>query len=285
MVVVHDAARPLAGPELFPAVIAAVPRRRRRRGPGLPVTDTVKRVGGRTRWSETVPRDGLVAVQTPQAFGPTRSGPSTRPAATPPTTPRWWRPPGGGSCGARGARPTSRSPPGRHGGGGRPAGTGGRRGTENRVGLGFDVHPFGGDGPLVLAGVQVEGQGLSGHSDADVVAHAVADAILGAAGLPDLGTLFPASDDRYAGADSMSLLAEVVHHVQAEQWRVANVDVVIVAEAPHLAPHLPAMTENLFNVLGAPTNVKPKRAEGLGALGRVEGMAAMAVALLEHRPA
>jgi 2-C-methyl-D-erythritol 2,4-cyclodiphosphate synthase len=155
----------------------------------------------------------------------------------------------------------------------------------NRVGLGFDVHPFGGDGPLILAGVLVEGQGLSGHSDADVVAHAVADAVLGAAGLPDIGTLFPASDDRYAGADSMSLLAEAVHLVQAEQWRVVNVDVVIVAEAPHLAPHLTAMAENLFNVLGAPTNVKPKRAEGLGALGRVEGMAAMAVVLLEHRPA
>ena len=153
----------------------------------------------------------------------------------------------------------------------------------NRVGLGFDVHPFGGDRPLVLAGVLVEGQGLSGHSDADVVAHAVADALLGAAGLPDLGTLFPASDDRYADADSMTLLAEVVHRVQAEQWRAVNVDVVVVAEAPHLAPHLAAMAENLANVLGAPANVKPKRAEGLGALGRVEGMASMAVALLELR--
>ena len=155
----------------------------------------------------------------------------------------------------------------------------------SRVGLGFDVHPFGGEGPLVLAGVRVEGQGLSGYSDADVVAHAVADALLGAAGLPDIGTLFPASDDRYAGADSMALLAEVVARVQAEHWTVVNVDVVIVAEAPRLAPHLKAMAENLSNVLGAPANVKPKRAEGLGALGRVEGMAAMAVALLEHRPA
>ena len=153
----------------------------------------------------------------------------------------------------------------------------------NRIGLGFDVHPFGGDGPLVLAGVHVEGEGLAGHSDADVVAHAVADALLGAAGLPDLGTLFPASDEGYADADSMALLAEVVHHVQAEQWRVVNADVVIVAEAPRLAPHLEAMAENLAAVLGAPSNVKPKRAEGLGALGRVEGIAAMAVALLEHR--
>jgi 2-C-methyl-D-erythritol 2,4-cyclodiphosphate synthase len=152
----------------------------------------------------------------------------------------------------------------------------------NRVGLGFDVHPFGGDGPLVLAGVHVEGSGLSGHSDADVVAHAVADALLGAAGLPDLGTLFPASDDRYAGANSMTLLAEVVARVRAEGWTVVNADVVIVAEAPKLAPHVAAMSANLSVALGAPANVKPKRAEGLGALGRVEGMAAMAVALLER---
>lgn len=153
----------------------------------------------------------------------------------------------------------------------------------NRVGLGFDVHPFGGDGPLVLAGVQVEGPGLSGHSDADVVAHAVADALLGAAGLPDLGTLFPASDPRYADADSMALLAEVAGRVRAAGWQVVNVDVVIVAEAPRLAPHLQPMADNLTGVLGAPANVKPKRAEGLGALGRVEGMAAMAVALLQLR--
>lgn len=151
----------------------------------------------------------------------------------------------------------------------------------NRVGLGFDVHPFGGAGGLVLAGVHIEGPGLSGHSDADVVAHAVADALLGAAGLPDLGTLYPASDDRYRGAESMSLLGEVVGRVRAEGWAVVNVDVVVVAEAPRLAPHLATMATNLGGVLGAPVNVKPKRAEGLGALGRVEGMAAMAVALLE----
>lgn len=154
-----------------------------------------------------------------------------------------------------------------------------------RVGLGFDVHPFGGDGPLVLGGVTLDGPGLSGHSDADVVGHAVADALLGAAGLPDLGSLFPADDERHRGTDSMGLLAEVAARLAKDGWTVVNVDVVVVAEAPRLAPHLGTMAANLTEALtaaGRPVvSVKPKRAEGLGAIGRVEGIAAMAVALLE----
>lgn len=150
-----------------------------------------------------------------------------------------------------------------------------------RVGLGFDVHPFGGDGPLRLGGVTVDGPGLSGHSDADVVAHAVADALLGAAGQPDLGSLFPAGDDRFEGADSMTLLGEVMDRVRDAGYRVGNVDVVVIAEAPRLAPHLDQMAENLALLVGGDVSVKPKRAEGLGAIGRVEGIAAMAVALLE----
>ncbi|MGH8991811.1 MAG: 2-C-methyl-D-erythritol 2,4-cyclodiphosphate synthase [Acidimicrobiia bacterium] len=153
-----------------------------------------------------------------------------------------------------------------------------------RVGLGFDVHPFGGDGPLVLGGVRIEdAPGLAGHSDADVVAHAVADAVLGAAGLPDLGTLFPAGDERYAGADSMILLADVAGRMAAAGYEVGNVDVVIVAEQPRLAPHLEAMAKNLTAALGGPVSVKPKRAEGLGAIGRAEGIAALAVALLRRK--
>ena len=150
-----------------------------------------------------------------------------------------------------------------------------------RVGLGFDVHAFGGDRPLVLGGVTVEGPGLAGHSDADVVAHAVADALLGAAGLPDLGTLFPAGDDRYAGADSMVLLGEVAGRVKGAGYQVGNVDVVVVAEKPRLGPHMRVMADNLARVVGGPVSVKPKRGEGLGAIGRAEGIAAMAVALLE----
>jgi 2-C-methyl-D-erythritol 2,4-cyclodiphosphate synthase len=150
-----------------------------------------------------------------------------------------------------------------------------------RIGMGFDVHPFGGDGRLVLAGVEIAGPGLRGHSDADAVAHAVADALLGAAGLPDLGTLFPASDEQYRGASSMALLADVVERVRAAGWQTGNVDVVVAAEEPRLGPHVAVMGAALTAVLGGPASVKAKRGEGLGAIGRAEGIAAWAVALLE----
>jgi 2-C-methyl-D-erythritol 2,4-cyclodiphosphate synthase len=149
-----------------------------------------------------------------------------------------------------------------------------------RIGLGYDVHAVGGDRPLVLGGQPVDGPGLIGHSDADVVAHAVADALLGAAQLPDLGTSFPAADDRYRDADSIGLLRAVVASVAAEGWTVANVDVVVVAEQPPLAPHIEPMVATLSATVGAPVNVKPKRGEGVGALGRGDGIAAWAVALL-----
>src|SRR5687768_7747642 len=101
--------------------------------------------------------------------------------------------------------------------------------------MGYDVHGFGGDGPLVLGGVTIpDADGLSGHSDADVVAHAVSDALLGGAGLPDLGTSFPASDEQYRGANSIALLGEVVSRVAAAGWEAVNVDVVIAAERPNL---------------------------------------------------
>ena len=150
-----------------------------------------------------------------------------------------------------------------------------------RVGLGFDVHAFGGDGPLVLGGVTIpEAPGLVGHSDADVVAHAVADALLGAAGLPDLGTLFPASDPRHEGASSIALLGDVVSRVRDAGWRVGNVDVVIAAEQPRLAEHIDGMGRVLGSTVGGAVSVKPKRTEGVGAVGRGEGIAVWAVALL-----
>jgi 2-C-methyl-D-erythritol 2,4-cyclodiphosphate synthase len=162
--------------------------------------------------------------------------------------------------------------------------------SPSRVGLGFDVHPFGDGGVLVLGGVELEGPALAGHSDADAVAHAVADALLGAAGLPDLGSLFPASDDRYRDASSIGLLRDVAGRVSASGWRLGNVDVVVAAERPSLAPHVRAMTDNLSRALialfpepGAQNvvSVKPKRGEGLGAIGRSEGIAVWAVALLD----
>jgi 2-C-methyl-D-erythritol 2,4-cyclodiphosphate synthase len=152
-----------------------------------------------------------------------------------------------------------------------------------RVGLGYDVHAVGGDAPLVLGGVRIDGPGLVGHSDADVIAHAVADALLGAAGLPDLGTTYPASDDRYRNADSLILLGDVTQLVVAEGWVVENVDVVVTAEAPRLAPHVAAMTATLTGAVGAPVGVKAKRGEGVGIIGRGEAIAAWAVALLTTR--
>lgn len=155
-----------------------------------------------------------------------------------------------------------------------------------RVGLGYDVHPFTKTDtrPLVLGGVELNGPGLEGHSDADAVCHAVADALLGPAGLPDLGTLFPASDDRYRGASSLDLLRDVVARVAEAGWSVGNVDVVIAAETPRLAPHLDAMVANLTAALdGAFVSVQPKRGEGIGAIGRSEGIECWAVALLESR--
>jgi 2-C-methyl-D-erythritol 2,4-cyclodiphosphate synthase len=152
-----------------------------------------------------------------------------------------------------------------------------------RAGIGYDIHPFTGDRPLVLGGVAIDGPGLAGHSDADAVAHAVADALLGPAGLPDLGSLFPASDERYRGVSSMDLLRDVVARVAAEGWVVGNVDVVVNAEQPVLAPYLGAMRANLGEALGgAHVSITPKRGEGVGTVGRGEAIAVWAVALLER---
>jgi 2-C-methyl-D-erythritol 2,4-cyclodiphosphate synthase len=159
-----------------------------------------------------------------------------------------------------------------------------------RVGMGYDVHPFDPARPLVLGGVALDGPGLGGHSDADAVAHAVADALLGPAGLPDLGSLYPPGDERWAGADSIALLADVVARVEAAGWVTGNVDVVIAAEQPRLGPHTEAMARNLARVLaggGEPpaVSVRAKRGEGVGAIGRSEGIAVWAVALLTRRDA
>jgi 2-C-methyl-D-erythritol 2,4-cyclodiphosphate synthase len=153
-----------------------------------------------------------------------------------------------------------------------------------RVGLGFDVHPFSEDEGrrLVLGGVTVAGPGLAGHSDADAVAHAIADALLGAAGLGDIGTHFPDDDPAYAGANSMDLLGRVVLTVSTH-YQIGNVDVTVIVEAPKLAPYRAAMQDRLAEVVGAPVSVKAKRAEALGALGRREGIACLAVALLTPR--
>ena len=153
-----------------------------------------------------------------------------------------------------------------------------------RVGMGFDVHPFSEeDRPLLLGGVRFDGErGLAGHSDADVVAHAVAEALLGAAGLGDLGMHFPDTEPEWAGADSLQLLAHVVQLVRDAGWSIANVDCAVVLEAPKLAPRRDEMQRALADVVGADVTVKGRRPEGLGALGRGEGVACWAVALVER---
>lgn len=155
-----------------------------------------------------------------------------------------------------------------------------------RVGHGFDVHPFGLDPTrvLVLAGVVFDGErALAGHSDADVVAHAVIDALLGAAGLGDIGQHFPDTDPTLAGADSLEMLRRAVAELRSQGWEPGNVDCTVVLEAPKLAPRREEMQARLSDAVGAPVTVKGKRAEGLGSLGRHEGIACFAVALVERR--
>ncbi len=152
-----------------------------------------------------------------------------------------------------------------------------------RVGQGFDIHRFSPlpGRPLVLGGVTIPGvAGLAGHSDADVVAHALADALLGAVGLGDLGRHFPDTDPAWAGADSLELLARVGTLAGAEGMRVVNADCTVVCERPRLAEHTEEMGHRLGAVVGAPVSVKATRAEGLGTLGRVEGIACLAVVLM-----
>ena len=157
-----------------------------------------------------------------------------------------------------------------------------------RSGIGYDVHRFGEDRRLILGGVYLEGEpGLLGHSDADVLAHAIIDALLGAASLGDLGTHFPPEDARFAGADSMDLLRRAVGLLAANGWRPANLDSTVIAERPRLAPHIGAMRAALADASGlgvGQISVKAKTNEALGALGAGEGIAALATALIEKIP-
>ena len=152
-----------------------------------------------------------------------------------------------------------------------------------RVGHGFDVHPFVDDAerPLILGGVTFEsGRALRGHSDADVIAHACADALLGAAGLGDIGEHFPDTDPTRAGADSIGILAEAARLVRAAGWEPGNVDASVVTDEPKLAPAKAQMQQRLTEAVGAPVTIKGRRPEGVGALGRGEGVACWAVAVV-----
>lgn len=155
-----------------------------------------------------------------------------------------------------------------------------------RIGHGFDVHAFAEGRRLILGGVDIPyAQGLAGHSDADVLLHAICDALLGAAGLGDIGRHFPDTDARYQGIDSRELLREVVARLAAEGWRAVNVDATLIAQAPRMAPHIATMRENIAADLGvtvASVNVKATTTERLGFTGRGEGIAAEAVCLIQR---
>ncbi len=156
-----------------------------------------------------------------------------------------------------------------------------------RIGQGIDVHRFSDDPAreMWLGLIHLPGEvGLAGHSDADVVVHALIDALLGAANLGDIGRLFPDDDERFSGVASRTMLLEVLRRLNDERWRPTSVDITIVAERPRLASYMVEMSHELSAVVGCVVSVKATTAEGLGALGRAEGIVATAIALLEELP-
>jgi 2-C-methyl-D-erythritol 2,4-cyclodiphosphate synthase len=158
--------------------------------------------------------------------------------------------------------------------------------SELRIGLGVDAHMLVDDVPLVLGGVRLgHPRGLAGHSDGDVIAHALTDALLGGAGLGDIGTMFPADDERWRGADSLQLLADAYARVLGSGYELVNADCILIGEEPRVAPHREQMRARLAAALGVPAdrvNVRATTTDRLGFTGRGEGLAAEAVALLRR---
>lgn len=291
IVLVHDGARPLVPVSLIEAVAAAAAVDGAAVA-AVPVDETVKR-GGDGWLQTTIDRAGLFRVQTPQAFHRALLETAHREAEhagfhgtdDAALVERLGRPvrlvPGAplnlkvtvpadlevAEALLRRDEPMSLAP---------------------RVGIGFDAHRLVSGRPLVLGGVAIPfPRGLTGHSDADVIAHAVMDALLGAAGRGDIGRLFPPDDPAYRGADSMDLLRRVGALLAEHGWRAAHIDVVVMAEAPRLAPHAEPMRAAIAQALAtdpARISIKATTLEGMGALGREEGIAAQAVASLEPVP-
>lgn len=285
IVLVHDAARPAATDALFRRVIDAVLGGAAVAVPAIEVADTIRhRDGG------VVDRAELLAVQTPQGFDAAalRAAHANGGEATDDASLVEAR--GGTVVTVAGERTNIKiTEPADLVVAAQTLGTSGSPAAlppsalRLRVGNGFDIHRFSDDPDrvLVLGGVMFEGaRGLHGHSDADVVAHACCEALLGAVGRGDLGSHFPDTDERWRGANSMELLAEVVRIVAADGMVALNIDCSVIAESPKLAPRRHEMEAALSAVVGAPVSVKGRRAEGIGGLGRREGIAAMATALL-----
>jgi 2-C-methyl-D-erythritol 4-phosphate cytidylyltransferase / 2-C-methyl-D-erythritol 2,4-cyclodiphosphate synthase len=287
IVLVHDGVRPFVVPSLVAAVLDAV-RRHGAAVPALAAPDTVKRVDGEGFVAETLDRASLRLAQTPQGarrdwmLDALRIAVASGREAT-----------DEGQALERAGRRVALVP-------GDPANVkittpadwsdALRRVDDDdgvRVGHGYDVHRFGGTRPLVLGGVTFPGEpGLVGHSDADVVLHAAMDALLGAAGLPDIGHHFPSADPRFDGADSTVLAREVCGHLQASGFQIASLSVTLLAERPKVREHVDAMRAAIaagFLIEPARVGLTATTLEGLGALGRGEGVACHAVALLRRR--
>lgn len=294
LILVHDGARPLVTGDIIDRCVNGA-RRRGNAVAVVPVVDTLKRADVDGVLTESVERDGLWAVQTPQAF---RLGPLFRAEAA--ARDAGWTGTDESSLVARyGEEPVylvlgsgdnqkitraedlalaeailaSRQE---------------QRAMQTCVGFGYDIHRFKPNGTLRLGGVEVhdpEGRGLDGHSDADVLLHALCDALLGASGLPDIGVLFPNTDAAYAGIASAELLADVTRRVREVGGQIVNVDATLVAEAPKIAPHVPQMRAVIAGLLGIDTSrvgIKATTNEGLGALGQGQGIAAQAVASVQR---
>jgi len=283
VVLVHDAARPFATPALAARVVEAAARDGAALA-ALPVTDTVKRGAGEAdlRVAETLDRRTLWLAQTPQGFRRDlllRAYEAAGTAAAAATdecslverlgAPVTLVPGEPGNFKITGPADVERA----------------RAVLEAPVamGVGYDTHRFSPGRRLVLGGVEFEGDGLLGHSDADVCAHAIGDAILGAAGLGDLGRHFPDADPRWKGVSSLLLLRDIARKAAEHGWRVGNCDVTLAARRPKIAPRAEEMRARLAEALGvspAQVNVKATTGEGMGFVGREEGIAAHAVALL-----
>jgi 2-C-methyl-D-erythritol 4-phosphate cytidylyltransferase/2-C-methyl-D-erythritol 2,4-cyclodiphosphate synthase len=282
VVLVHDAARALTPPALFDAVVAAVRAAGHGVIPGLPVSDTIKRITADGAVHETVDRSTLAAIQTPQGFPRDQLAAAYASATTDETD-------DAGLVAAAG-HPVSVVPGDAHAF--KITTPWDLRRAEEllgatatpRTGFGTDTHAYDPDAELWLAGLHWPGQpGLAGHSDGDAVAHAIVDALLSAAGLGDIGTVFGTDDPRLADARGAVFLAEARRMVEAAGYRIGNVTAQIVGNRPRFGPRRAEAQAALEAVLGAPVSVSATTTDGLGFTGRGEGVAAFATALVLPR--